>query len=729
MSNDYLKGNLLRHTRAEGYYRRDASLGKVEGAWKTFVQGNKDRDARIMELAQVQRSEMDNFNTPDLDQGSDSILRPGETLDDFDVTFRRPNAQGGRIGFNEGLSAKKTDKVLLERLQAYNDKALQRSSQALYDKYGQDVVDAASIEKFGVPYNEFKPKNDPKGNKRSNFRLKFMSDMKKYGKYISPTESASVGANKRSLDEAKIKLNIIEATKEGNPLNVEQFTKDNDITVKELKKQTKTLQKNIYIKRSLVSGKDSPNKLLWLTDDLTATDNVLKTLTKQKLIINDVDSIDNIMFNAFGREFEEGTTNIKNPNYNIEKYSAIQKNLSEYRTLNTYIDKTYGIKTELDHPLSKKIIRQLMNGTAEELSRVNILEKNLNQQFKNQLNINYSKALDSGNIKQKKAVEKIAEKFKLNIGSVPDGQFFDMSKINRGAPSFETLDIKKEMLKSLKNAASLDTEFLKYIKENPGVFEDAQINISKIVKPKNVSNIAKNLPEIEKYLNSTVTEFGSKSKKGKAAIQALAIITGSTGAAVADDGSEGTGGMLKDAAIAGGAIGTVGTKAGRKLLGNLFNVAGLPASIAFNYFAGIDGESSLDRSILGFELATAPGTLAAAKSVTDKIPNKILKKAAQVATGSTPFFLKAAKIAQPVGIATLGGELVNKVIKESEPNYYIDPKTQEPTFYDRENAADVFPSMIDANEQAYKIAKERGISYEDAVKEIDYTRFKNLKND
>ena len=202
-------------------------------------------------------------------------------------------------------------------------------------------------------------------------------------------------------------------------------------------------------------------------------------VAKQKLIINDVDSIDNIMFNAFGREFEEGTTNIKNPNYNIEKYSAIQKNLSEYRTLNKYIDKTYGIKTELDHPLSKKIIRQLMNGTAEELSRVNILEKNLNQQFKNQLNINYSKAVDSGNIKQKRAVEKIAEKFKLNIGSVPDDQFFDVSKIDRGAPSFETLDIKKEMLKSLENAASLDTEFLKYIKENPGVFEDAQINISK----------------------------------------------------------------------------------------------------------------------------------------------------------------------------------------------------------------------------------------------------------
>ena len=51
---------------------------------------------RNMKLAQVPRSEMDNFNTPDLDQGADSILRPGETLeDDFDVEFRRPNAQGG----------------------------------------------------------------------------------------------------------------------------------------------------------------------------------------------------------------------------------------------------------------------------------------------------------------------------------------------------------------------------------------------------------------------------------------------------------------------------------------------------------------------------------------------------------------------------------------------------------------------------------------------------------
>ena len=67
---------------------------------RAMVQGSRN-----MKLAEVPRSEMDNFNTPDLDQGADSILRPGETLEDFDVEFRRPNAQGGRIDFNKGGDA------------------------------------------------------------------------------------------------------------------------------------------------------------------------------------------------------------------------------------------------------------------------------------------------------------------------------------------------------------------------------------------------------------------------------------------------------------------------------------------------------------------------------------------------------------------------------------------------------------------------------------------------
>ena len=40
-------------------------------------------------------AELTNMNTPDLEQSPDSFLRPGETLEDWDVSFRRANAHGG----------------------------------------------------------------------------------------------------------------------------------------------------------------------------------------------------------------------------------------------------------------------------------------------------------------------------------------------------------------------------------------------------------------------------------------------------------------------------------------------------------------------------------------------------------------------------------------------------------------------------------------------------------
>ena len=55
-------------------------------------------------LPNKQLAELTNMNTPDLEQSPDSFLRPGETLEEWDVTFRKPNAYGGlqRIGFDDG---------------------------------------------------------------------------------------------------------------------------------------------------------------------------------------------------------------------------------------------------------------------------------------------------------------------------------------------------------------------------------------------------------------------------------------------------------------------------------------------------------------------------------------------------------------------------------------------------------------------------------------------------
>jgi hypothetical protein len=60
-----------------------SDLPEIENPYKDFMDRNP--------IAQL-----DNVNTPDLDQTPDSILKPGETLEDFDVTFRKPNAKGGR---------------------------------------------------------------------------------------------------------------------------------------------------------------------------------------------------------------------------------------------------------------------------------------------------------------------------------------------------------------------------------------------------------------------------------------------------------------------------------------------------------------------------------------------------------------------------------------------------------------------------------------------------------
>ena len=53
------------------------------------------QEPRNMELAkaEIPRHLWTNMNTPDLEQTE--VLRPGETLEDWDVSFRRPNADGG----------------------------------------------------------------------------------------------------------------------------------------------------------------------------------------------------------------------------------------------------------------------------------------------------------------------------------------------------------------------------------------------------------------------------------------------------------------------------------------------------------------------------------------------------------------------------------------------------------------------------------------------------------
>ncbi len=94
------------HSAAMKFFRTYDNVAS-KGKWKDFVDemefDSMLHEPRNTKLAtNIPRHLWDNFNTPDLEQSPDSFLRPGETLEDWDVDFRRPNAHGGRIGFADG---------------------------------------------------------------------------------------------------------------------------------------------------------------------------------------------------------------------------------------------------------------------------------------------------------------------------------------------------------------------------------------------------------------------------------------------------------------------------------------------------------------------------------------------------------------------------------------------------------------------------------------------------
>ena len=94
-----------------------------KGAFDAFKKMNQEPRTMVAELT--------NMNTPDLEQSPDSFLRPGETLEDWDVSFRRPNADGGRIRLYKGESVVKAiGKQLIKLIEAGE------SSVSIANKFG-----------------------------------------------------------------------------------------------------------------------------------------------------------------------------------------------------------------------------------------------------------------------------------------------------------------------------------------------------------------------------------------------------------------------------------------------------------------------------------------------------------------------------------------------------------------------------------------------------------------
>jgi len=428
----------------------------------------EDLDKKIIELMDLFDGEvttLDKINPPE----------PRKDVQDIEVInrFMRDNppgkADGGRIGFKKKGFVNKGGEA-----------EYQRKLKIAQDKFGADNLDKAAKELGYKNYDALR------GEKYANVRRKIFKELDKFGSVVDERESRIRSRGTRIAKEQGIQIKLLEATNNKKFFDPKAFAKENNISLKEVKRNAALLQKNIYNKRMLVAGKDMRSTLTWIPDDPTVSDNALNKLWKSKLIKYEKNKIDELFYQAFG--------NPKSDTYNPKKFLAIKKNLNEYRQLRDAINARFpGINFELDHPLSKSSLNKLFNATTEQLTRVNVLEADLNNGFKDTLSLQYEKAVQNNNLNKKKAVEKIARDLNLNIGKISD----DATNFKYGVKEFQKLNIKDEIGKSLQNLSALNKNFQTYAKNNPDLFKTAGVStnqtFTKVNNVKGLSAFMKNL--------------------------------------------------------------------------------------------------------------------------------------------------------------------------------------------------------------------------------------------
>jgi hypothetical protein len=381
---------------------------------------------------------------------------------------REEEADGGRIELDNGGDA--------FRLKKLNE---------AYKKFGKEELDKAAK---ALGYKDFE---SLQGVEFSNTRRKIFKELSEFGSVLPDKESRIRSrVEKRIPKEQSIQIKLLEETNKNKFFDVKKFLKENNISLENLKKEAKKLQNNIYQKRMLLAGKEMRRTLTWIPDNPDFSDNTLNKLWKSKLIKYDKNKIDELMYEAFG--------NPKSKTYNPKKFLAIKDNLTEYRQLKEAINKKYPkINFELDHPLSKSTLNKLFNATTDQLTRVNVLEADLNNGFKDSLSLQYEKSIKNKNLNQKKAVEKIAKDLKLNIGKVSD----DATNFKYGVKEFQKLNIRDEIGKAIANQSDLNNNFKNYVKKNPELFKTANVNPNV-----NITNIGKReLKGIDKILKTLGT--------------------------------------------------------------------------------------------------------------------------------------------------------------------------------------------------------------------------------
>jgi len=689
----------------------------------TDVPGSMVHEARNMKLAQVPRSEMDNVNTPDLDQGADSILRPGETLeDDFDVTFRRPNSEGGRIGFNKAPGSVKT-KVIDAIGRTYDSDNMGRKPK-LEGKVGriveylQNLSDGASFYKPDVAKELnlglakdgsidtsllTKAINSRDELKNKNFKFLTKTDMtvKKINDFVeifvqengrAPTQGEIQKGAKADptrirtyIEEGKVK-NVADTVFDTQTKAANYILNTKKPTIEGLEKIVGKGKGEKLLSRVYINSLGSLNKKFSNIDEGRS---VYGNFDKDQIqvIKNKVRRVPGFN-NLYEREITDLISNAYPDPKDAAKKKAALKKVSMFKKFNKEVANKFGFNQVLDHPLSYDFITKTSQGAdPSELIRVRPLPDRVNT-FKSFLESDLeeiSKTLKKG------YNQKVFSKYE-DMKSIADELEIPFPKMAKTGTITSPAASKvgtKPLIGDVKQAAVIQNNFRSFVqkvKDDPRM-KKLGINL------KELTDLAK-LPKIDitKYDNA-VKKFISKS--GKFGIPLVAGYGAARGADFLK--KEGIGfekefeptASLSDAplveeglstgekaAIAGGA-GVGAYKFGKPLAKKALKFAAGafgPTGIALTYPAlGMLGEDyktdlsrPLDRAILGTELAGSKALVKGTQAATSGIKNQAIRSGLQKFLNlgmSVPTALKVARYASPLGIASLAGEGLYQVGK------------------------------------------------------------------
>jgi hypothetical protein len=513
---------------------------------------------------------------------------------------------------------------------------------------------------------------------------------------------------------------------------IEKFTSNNIIKNTDIK--TKKEANSIYSKLlSDIYDKRAPNidrPVQYIDEDIN-----LKDLTKKLRSSDD-------FYDAYERKIGSLLLEAYDGNLDSKEYKKARNTLTAYHNFIRPLNKKYpSIAQTIEHPIPYTFLTEVGAGKdPKNLINTTILGDKENT-FKSKIDevkIKLRRNLEK-NPNDKKLLAQVEDMKKLETFLTKEtGMGFGTIKANFTDPRVQDLDFgaqtfgKKKIIPQIKKSLEVRekaVDFFKKFKNDPKIinlFENAGVS-AKVFRMlgglrkgnvplflKEMDNILKNNPALKnKLAELPIFDEYSDIQNQYAALDTGTMSDVNMNLSLPES--------VKKEVVPAEAISAATlplAERGKKILSGLGKgIAGIDLPLVQALFAAAD-PTSLFYTLPFTDLASKQTNLyKPGKTKTGQVIKSVLRGApAKVAERVFPMVSRASI---PVSL----GYGVSEVAKAAKPDYYIDPETQEPTFYNRDFAQNVLPGLTDLSEQAANIAKEKGISYQEALNQVNVEDF------